>query len=203
MNRFLTILIAAAGFGLTALPGTSSAQADDQSPPSLAAARDLYQRASYGEARAMLDALISAGRVEAEILYYRGLLESDTSTANERYFAEVTRRWPSTEWSDRARFRIAQYRYDTGSYITARGLFGEVAWRQGDSALGQEARYWRGMTYLHSINRADASRDSLRIGLRLVKNAAESATDPSVKGQALLSTAELHLFLGEPDSALV
>ncbi len=171
--------------------------------PSIAAARDLYQRSLYAEARTMLDALITAGGVDAEILFYRGLVEPDATVAVERFFIEVIRRWPGGEWSDRARFRIAQFRYDTGYYLAARDLFGQVAWHQGDTALGQDARYWRGMTYLYSIGRSDAAPDSIRIGLRAVKAVAGSATVPAVKGQAIITSAELHLILGEPDSTLV
>jgi TolA-binding protein len=99
--------------------------------------------------------------------------------------------------ADRAKYQIAQYRFDSGYYITARNLFSQVAWSQDDSPLGQAARYWRGMTWLHSAGEPD----SLRTGLRLIKSVANSATDPDIIGKALLSTAELSLRLGQPDSA--
>ncbi len=169
-----------------------------QVPPSAAAVRDLYERARYDDARQMLDILIRQGNVSAEVLYYRGLVEPEAVIAIENYFDRITRRYPGTEMADRARFRIAQYRYDSGFYITARRLFGEVAWSQGDSPLGQAARYWRGMTWLHSLDKPD----SLRVGLRLVKDAARRATDPEIVGRALISTADLSLRIGEPDSAL-
>jgi len=206
MNHSRVILLAiCCGLLLPFTPGAGKSAGAQEYPgsPSIGAARDLYERSRYDEARAMLDALVTAGRVDAEILYYRGLLEPDMVVAADRYFGEVTRRWPGTEWADRARFRIAQYRYDTGSYLTARRLFGDVAWRQGDSPLGQEARYWRGMTWLHAIGRSESSRDSTRIGLQAIKAVARDATDPAVKGQAIISTAELHLVLGQADSALV
>ena len=170
-----------------------------QAAPSPAAARDLYERGRYDEARRMLDTLIRQGHSSAEVLYYRGLVEPEAIKAIEDYFDRIIRRYPATEYADRARFKIAQYRYDSGLYMAARRIFGEVAWKQGDSPLGQAARYWRGMTWLHS----DDEPDSLRVGLRLVKDAARRATDPEVKGRAILSVAELSLRLGEADSAIV
>lgn len=190
---------------ITPLTAASIAQegAGYQGSPSIAAARDLYERANYDEARAMLEALITAGSVNAEILWYRGLLEPDNAVANERYFSRIVNRYPRSEFADRARFRIARYHYDAGLYLTARSGFGDVAWRQGESPLGQEARYWRGMTWMHSINRADAHPDSIRNGLRYIKRTARDATEPNLRGMAIISVAEISLRLGEPDSSLV
>lgn len=167
--------------------------------PSATAARDLYDRARYEEARKMLDALLSSGVVTAEVLYYRGLVETSAETALTKYFGEVARRFPGTEWGDRALFKIASYRYATGAYITARQRFGEVAWRQGDSPLAQEARYWRAMTWTYS----DTEPDSLRAALRLLKGVVAKATSPRVLGMSLLSAGELSLKLGQADSAYV
>ena len=177
----------------------SAQQTDIQINPSAAAARDLYERAQYDDARRMLDTLIRQGDITAEILYYRGLVEPEALIAVEQYFDRITRRYPGTEIANRAKYKIAQYRFDSGLYMAARRLFGEVARNQGETPLGQAARYWRGMTWLHSENEPD----SLRVGLRLIKSTARIATDPDIKGKALLSTAELSLRLGEADSALV
>ena len=165
--------------------------------PSATAARALYDRGRYEEARAMLDALIESGVRTGEVLYYRGLLEPDMMTALTRYFVEVTRRFPGTEWGDRAMFQVASYRYATGAYVTARGFFGEVAWRQGDTPLGREARYWRAMTWTH----ASAAADSLRRAVGLLKVVAAEATTPHVLGLSLISIGELSLRLGQADSA--
>ncbi len=194
-HRYLLISILIAGV----LPSTASArQPGFQVNPSAAAARDLYDRAQYNDARRMLDTLIQQGNITAEILYYRGLVEPEALIAVEVYFDRVYRRYPGTEMASRALFKIAQYWYDSAMYIKARGLFGDVAWSQGDSPLGQAARYWRGMTWLHS----SAEPDSLRMGLSIIKRAAHRSTDPETRGRALLSTAELSLRLGKPDSAL-
>jgi tetratricopeptide (TPR) repeat protein len=179
------------------IPSVSAQVSGSQINPSAAAARDLYERAQYEDARRMLDTLIQQGNITAEILYYRGLVEPEALVAVELYFDRVYRRYPGTEWGSRALFKIAQYWYDSAMYIKARGLFGDVAWSQGNSSLGQAARYWRGMTWLHTSGEPD----SLRIGLRIIKSAAIRSTDPETKGSALLSTAELSLRLGEPDSA--
>ncbi len=181
------------------LPRTASTQQTYfQVNPSSTAARDLYERAQYDDARRMLNTLIQQGNITAEILYYRGLVEPDALIAVEVYYDRVYRRYPGTEMASRALFKIAQYWYDSAMYIKARGLFGDVAWSQGDSPLGQAARYWRGMTWLHTSTEPD----SLRIGLSIIKRAARQSTDPETKGRALLSTAELSLRLGKPDSAL-
>jgi hypothetical protein len=125
-------------------------------------------------------------------------VEPEALIAIEVYFDRVYRRYPGTEMASRALFKIAQYWYDSAMYIKARGLFGDVAWSQGNSPLGQAARYWRGMTWLHTSTEPD----SLRMGLNIIKRAAQRSTDPETKGRALLSTAELSLRLGKPDSAL-
>jgi hypothetical protein len=169
-----------------------------QGSPSATAARDLYDRGRYDEARSMLDALIAARAITAEILYYRGLVEPNAELALERYFGEVPRRFPSSEWADRARFKIGEYRYASGYYITARDRFGEVAWRQGDTPLGQAARYWRAMTWTYD----EAQSDSLRYGMVLLKNVATRSTDPGVLGMALVSIGEIGLRLGRIDTAL-
>jgi len=175
-----------------------------QGSPSLSAARDLYERARYDEARAMLDALITAGTRNAEILWYRGLLEPDNSVAMARYFNRIITSYPRTTYADRARFRIARWRYDSGMYLSARDNFSDVAWRQGDSPLGQEARYWRGMTWIYSLSPSIPTEpDSIRTGLRLIKQVARDATDPDLRGMVYNSIAEISLELGEPDSALV
>jgi hypothetical protein len=145
----------------------------------------------------MLDALIQSGVRTGEVLYYRGLLEPDMMTALTRYFVEITRRFPGTEWGDRAMFQVASYRYATGAYLTAREFFGEVAWRQGDTPLGREARYWRAMTWTH----ASAAADSLRRAVGLLKSVAAEATSPHVLGLTLISLGELSLSLGQADSA--
>ncbi len=196
---FVTISLASVGRPQAAVTDWLDRQDPGrQVPPSAAAARDLYERARYEEARDMLDALIRAGNVTAEVLYYRGLVEPVAVVAVETYFNRVVRRYPGTEMADRALFRIAQYWYDSAFYIKARELFGEVAWHQGDSSLGQAARYWRGMTFLHEA----ATADTLRIGLWYVRNAARRATDPDVRGRAFLSAADISLRLTQPDSAL-
>ncbi|MFC1545339.1 SPOR domain-containing protein [Gemmatimonadota bacterium] len=169
----------------------------------MTAARDLFERAHYAEARAMLDALISAGTSSAEIYYYRGLLEPDITTAIDRYFIQIITRYPRTDYADQARFRIAQWRYDSGLYIAARRNFSDVAWRQGESPLGQEARYWRGMTWIYSIGPNSIDADSVRVGLRLIKRVANSSTEPNLHGMALISAAEISLQIGEPDSTLL
>ncbi|MFC1629518.1 SPOR domain-containing protein [Gemmatimonadota bacterium] len=174
-----------------------------QGSPSITMAKDLYERAYYNEARAMLDALITAGTRSAEILYYRGLLEPDNTLAIDRYFIQVLNSYPSSEYADQARFRIAQWRYDSGFYLAARELFSAIAWRQGDSPLGQEARYWRGMTWIYSFGALSVDTDSVRTGLRLIKRAAQDATNPDFRGMALISVAEISLRLGDPDSTLV
>ncbi len=194
---FLLLAVSAAA------PVSARQEPGYQGPPSITAARDLYERAHYNEARAMLDALMAAGTRNAEILYYRGLLEPDNSLAIDRYFIQVINRYPRSGYADRARFRIAQWRYDSGYYISARRNFSDVAWRQGDSPLGQEARYWRGMTWIYSLGQADSQPDSVRIGLGMIKRAARDATDPDLRGMALISVAEISLELGKPDSAVV
>ncbi len=173
-----------------------------QGSPSITAARDLYDRAHYNEARAMLDALIAAGTRSAEILYYRGLVEPDNSIAIDRYFIQVLNRYPSSGYADQARFRIAQWHYNSGLYIAARRNFSTVAWRQGDSPLGQEARYWRGMTWIYSLGASSVDTDSVRVGLRRIKQVARNATNPDLLGMAHISIAEISLQLGEPDSTL-
>lgn len=185
-----------------AAPVSARQEPGYQGSPSMTAARDLYERAHYNEARAMLDALMAAGTRNAEILYYRGLLEPDNTIAIDLYFARIISRYPSSGYADRARFRIAQWRYDSGYYRTARDLFSTIAWRQGDSPLGQEARYWRGMTWIYSLGLAETQPDSVRIGLRLIKRAAQDAADPDLRGMALISVAEISLQLAEPDSTL-
>jgi tetratricopeptide (TPR) repeat protein len=167
--------------------------------PSMDAARNLYDRGRFAEARDMLDALIQARNADAEVYYYRGLVEPDAERAAETWFGEVTRRWPGSEWGDRALFQIANYRYAMGYYITARDLFGDVARRRSGTPLGEEALYWRGMTWAYNATAAD----SLRIGLQLIRQVVRSATSPTVLGKALLSAGELSLQVGQPDSALV
>ncbi|MFO7769035.1 MAG: SPOR domain-containing protein [bacterium] len=170
---------------------------DQQGSVSLETARHLYDQGRYAQAREVLDRLIQGGQVNPEVLFWRGQVEPDADVALEEYYGEITRRYPSSEWADRARFAIGEYRYAAGYYITARQRFGEVAWRRGDDALGQAARYWRGMTFLYS----DRS-DSLRVALRIIKDVANSATAPDIRGKALLSAGEIHMRLGDPDSAL-
>lgn len=189
------------------LVASAEAQAQQQTgyqgSPSITSAKDLYNHGRYDEARNMLDALISSGVRSAEVLYYRGLVEPIAAVAVERYFDEITRRFPRGEIADLARFRIAQYRYDTGLYVTARKIFSEVAWSQGDSPLGQAARYWRGMTWIYSIGSTRGTQpDSIRIGLRIIKGVASRATDPDIRGKALTSIGELSLELNQPDSTI-
>jgi tetratricopeptide (TPR) repeat protein len=167
--------------------------------PSREAARDLYDRGRYREARAMLDTLIQARVVDPEVYYYRGLVEPDADRAAEAWFGEVVRRWPGSEWADRATLQIGLWRYAQGLYITAREKFEQVARRRLDTPLGQEARYWQGMSWTHGDSPAP---DSLRTGLQLIRRVAETATAPAVLGKALLSAGEISLKLAEPDSAL-
>ena len=167
--------------------------------PSMDAARELYDRGRFSEARTMLDALLQARNADAEVYYYRGLVEPDAERAAEAWFGEVSRRWPGSEWGDRALFQIANYRYAMGYYITARDLFGSIARRRSGTPLGEEARYWRGMTWTHDATAAD----SLHIGLRYIRQVIGATTSPAVLGKALLSAGELSLQVGQPDSALV
>jgi TolA-binding protein len=167
-------------------------------PPSREAARDLYDRGRFQEARAMLDALIQARVVEPEVYYYRGLVEPDADRAAEAWFGEVVRRWPGSEWADRATLQIGLWRYAQGLYITAREKFEQVARRRPAEPMGQEARYWQGMSWTHD----PPVPDSLRTGLGFVRQVAETATAPDLLGRALLSAGEISLRLAEPDSAL-
>jgi len=192
------LLMLLCGLVLLSVTGQARAQEPEyRGPFTLEAARDLYDQGRYTRARQVLDRLIARGQVNPEVLYWRGQVEPDADIALERYYGEITRRYPSSEWADRARFAIGEYRYAAGYYITARQRFGEVAWRRGSDPLGQAARYWRGMTYLYS-----GQTDSLRTALRIIKETGRSATDPDVRGKALLSTGEIHLELDQPDSAL-
>ena len=153
--------------------------------------------------RARSTADITAGTRNAEILWYRGLLEPDATVAAERYFARITNSYPRSTFADPARFRIARWQYDSGLYRTARGNFGDVAWRQGDSPLGQEARYWRGMTWMYSIHGTTvAEPDSVRTGLWHIKQVSRNAAEPDLRGMVFTSIAEIYLALGQPDSAL-
>ncbi len=89
-------------------------------------------------------------------------------------------------------------------YLTAREKFSDVAWRQGDSPLGHEARYWRGMTWIYSIRGTTAVEpDSIRNGLWLIKQVSRNALEPDLRGMVFNSIAEIYLALGRPDSALV
>ncbi|MFC1529830.1 SPOR domain-containing protein [Gemmatimonadota bacterium] len=175
-----------------------------QGTPSIAAARDLYERAHYDEARAMLDALISGGTRNAEIYWYRGLVEPDNTVAAERYFSRIINSYPRSAFADQARFRIARWYYDSGLYRTARDDFGAIGWRQGDSRLGQEARYWGGMTWIYSLSPTIPTEpDSVRTGLWQIKRVARNAVEPDLRGMAFNSIAEIYLALGQPDSTLV
>ena len=112
-RRFPIAMLLLMALTITA-PVSARQETGYQGAPSIAAARDLYERAHYNEARAMLDALIAAGTRNAEILYYRGLLEPDNTLAIDRYFVQILNRYPSSEYADQSRFRIAQSQYDSG-----------------------------------------------------------------------------------------
>ena len=72
--------------GVSSGLGQASRQQGYQGSPSATAARDLYDRGRYDEARNMLDALFEALAITAEVLYYRGLVEPSADVALERYF---------------------------------------------------------------------------------------------------------------------
>jgi tetratricopeptide (TPR) repeat protein len=81
--------------------------------------------------------------------YYRALFEENAEAAISS-FQDVSKRFKSSEYAERALYRLGQYHFARGSYMRARQFFQELAANNPHSAFAAPAQYFAAKALLIS-----------------------------------------------------
>ena len=93
--------------------------------------------------------------------YYRALFEENADAATSS-FQDVAKRFRSSEYAERALYRLGQYHFARGSYMRARQFFQELAANYPQSSWAAPGRYFAGKAAMISGETALA-REELQV----------------------------------------
>ena len=120
----------------------------------------MIQQGRLTEAQNALEQLESSSRQKDSVLFLKGLIAKDADEATE-YYQNLIRSYPSSQYTQKAVFRLAQMKYAQGLYRTALLLFLKVRDDDHQSAILQESRYWAGLCYM-AMKQSDSAVVQLR-----------------------------------------
>jgi cell division septation protein DedD len=120
----------------------------------------MIQEGRLAEAQNALDQLESSSRQKDSILFLKGLITKDADEAA-GYYQNLIQSYPSSQFAQKALFRLAQLKYAQGLYRTALLLFLKVRDNDHQSAFLQESRYWAGLCYM-AMKQSDSAVVQLR-----------------------------------------
>jgi tetratricopeptide (TPR) repeat protein len=120
----------------------------------------MIQQGRLTEAQNALEQLESSSRQKDSVLFLKGLIAKDADEATE-YYQNLIQSYPSSQYTQKAVFRLAQMKYAQGLYRTALLLFLKVRDDDHQSAILQESRYWAGLCYM-AMKQSDSAVVQLR-----------------------------------------
>ena len=92
--------------------------------------------------------------------YYRALFEENADAATSS-FQDVAKRFRSSEYAERALYRLGQYHFARGSYMRARQFFQELAANYPQSSWAAPGRYFAGKAAMISASSGAESNRSV------------------------------------------
>jgi tetratricopeptide (TPR) repeat protein len=120
----------------------------------------MIQQGRLTEAQNALEQLESSTRQKDSVLFLKGLIAKDADEAAQ-YYQNLIQSYPSSQYTQKAVFRLAQMKYAQGLYRTALLLFLKVRDNDHQSAILQESRYWAGLCYM-AMKQSDSAVVQLR-----------------------------------------
>jgi tetratricopeptide (TPR) repeat protein len=120
----------------------------------------MIQQGRLTEAQNALGQLESSTRQKDSVLFLKGLIAKDADEAA-KYYQNLIQSYPSSQYTQKAVFRLAQMKYAQGLYRTALLLFLKVRDNDHRSAILQESRYWAGLCYM-AMKQSDSAVVQLR-----------------------------------------
>jgi tetratricopeptide (TPR) repeat protein len=120
----------------------------------------MIQQGRLTEAQNALEQLESSTRQKDSVLFLKGLIAKDADEAA-KYYQNLIQSYPSSQYTQKAVFRLAQMKYAQGLYRTALLLFLKVRDNDHQSAILQESQYWAGLCYM-AMKQSDSAVVQLR-----------------------------------------
>jgi len=125
----------------------------------LSSLQDLLTDQRVEEVKVVLPRLEKKYPNHPAVLYAKALLTKDGRKASALY-EMLIRKYPTSPFADDALFKVAQYQFAQGLYLTARKTFESLTMRYPSSPLGSQAQYFAAQCLL-AIGKADSARVNL------------------------------------------
>ena len=158
--------------------------------------------------RALSDRDGGAGVFAAQALYDIGVAQLNSRAYDEaiQTFLRVLARFPDSEWSDDARYRVAWAHYVQEDYEEARRVFDEFLLRHPGSDLAPEAIYHKATCHFHAARYYEAIAEYIRVSEQyptaILTAKARDGQDMHIREEALYQIGESYYNLGEYGEAV-